>query len=62
MFFIGSVVWMIASVLSPVKLPFGIIAQTAMIAMIAVFANNRKEIKILWNGKFYDSEFKNQEE
>lgn len=62
MFFIGSVVWMVLSVVSPVKLPFGIIAEFAMILMVVVFAYNRKEIKILWNGKFYDSEFKNQEE
>jgi hypothetical protein len=33
-----------------------------MLALVVLFAYNRKEIKVLWNGKFYDPEFKNQEE
>lgn len=33
-----------------------------MLILVILFAYNRKEIKVLWNGKFYDPEFKNQED
>jgi len=33
-----------------------------MLILVFVFAYNRKEIRILWNGKFYDPEFMNHDE
>ena len=33
-----------------------------MIGSVCLYAYNRKEMRILWNGKFYDPEFNNRNE
>lgn len=54
LFAMGSLTWMLSSVISSVPLPFGLIAEPAMIGLVCLFAYNRKEISTLWTGKFYD--------
>ena len=40
-FLIGSIVWMFISIISPFSIPFGLIAETAMIGLVALFAWKR---------------------
>ena len=61
-FFVGAIIWIVVTSLSPINFPFESITSPLMLALVVLFAYNRKEIKVLWNGKFYDPEFKNQEE
>jgi hypothetical protein len=53
-------IWITVTSISTVNFPFQSIAEPAMLGLVMMFAYNRKEIKVLWNGKFYDLEFKNQ--
>lgn len=61
-FFFGAMVWITITSLSEINFPFQSITEPALLILVTLFAYNRKEIKVLWNGKFYDPEFKNQED
>lgn len=54
LFLVGSLLWMFVSVVSPHSWPFGLIAEPSMLGLVAFFAWKRKEIRTLWEGKFYD--------
>jgi hypothetical protein len=38
----GAIIWMVLDVITPINLPFGIIAEPAMIGLVCLFAHNRK--------------------
>lgn len=52
--FIGSLFWWLLNIFVPFSMPFGIISQPAMIITFCLFAFKRKELRTLWEGKFYD--------
>ena len=54
LFFAGSILWMFVSIFSPHSWPFGLIAGPAILGLVSFFAWKRKEIRTLWEGKFYD--------
>jgi hypothetical protein len=59
-FFIGAMIWIVITSVSPISFPFESITSPLMLIFVILFAYNRKEINVLWNGKFYDAEFRNQ--
>ena len=51
---IGSLIWLLITLGSPINLPFGIITDPLTIILVFCFAYRRKESRIIWEGKFYD--------
>lgn len=62
LFLVGSIAWAFINTASPVSLPFGCISFPCMFGLICLFAFRRREIRVLWDGKFYDPEFADQED
>ena len=56
-FIVGGLAWMFISVASPVEFPFGLVSEPSLFGSIIVFAYRRVELRVLWEGKFYDEEF-----
>jgi hypothetical protein len=56
-FFLGGIGWMFLSIASPIEFPFGFISEPCMFGLVCLFAYRRREIRVLWDGKFYDGEF-----
>ncbi len=56
-YFIGSVCWYVANTLSYYSLPFDAFCEPIMIISFTLFAFKRKELRTLWEGKFFDEEF-----
>jgi hypothetical protein len=61
-FLIGGIAWMFISIASPVSFPFGLVSEPCMFGLVCIFAYKRKEIRVLWDGKFYDEEFGNRDD
>lgn len=57
LFLAGSLLWMFMSIWTGEAWPYGLIAEPATLLLISFFAWKRKEIKIIWWGKFIDEEF-----
>ena len=53
-FFIGGIAWMFITIASPVSFPFGLVSEPCMIGLVCVFSYRRRELGVLWRGKFYD--------
>ena len=56
-FYVGSMAWMMMTTFNIHAWPFALFSETLLLAMVAIFATKRNEIRIIWNGKFYDAEF-----
>lgn len=61
-YFLGSVIWWIASTFSYYQLPFDAFCEPIMMVAFILFAFKRKELRTLWEGKFFDEEFTNKDE
>lgn len=61
-YFLGSTVWWIASSFSYYSLPFDAFCEPIMIVAFTLFAFKRKELRTLWEGKFFDEEFQNKKD
>ena len=61
-FIIGAIAWMFISVASPIEFPFGLVSEPCLLGLIVIFAYRRVELRVLWEGKFYDEEFENRED
>ena len=53
-FLLGGIAWMFLSIASPVDFPFGLVSEPCMFGLICLFAYRRREMRVLWDGKFYD--------
>lgn len=62
LFLLGGVAWVFVSIPSAVTFPFGLISEPCMFGLVCVFAYQRREIRVIWSGEFYDEEFANQKE
>ncbi len=49
--------WMTMTIFNIHAWPFALFSETLLLIMVALFATKRNEIRIIWNGKFYDEEF-----
>ena len=56
-FFIGTLVWTLLTLKSTLVISFGLISGSCMFTLLIVFAHRRRELRVLWDGKFYDEEF-----
>jgi hypothetical protein len=61
-YFLGSVLWWLTSTFSYYPLPFDAFCEPIMMIAFTLFAFKRKELRTLWEGKFFDEEFKNKAE
>lgn len=61
-YFFGSVIWWVCDTFSFYPIPFDAICVPIMIISFTIFAFKRKELRTIWDGKFYDEQFldKNQ--
>lgn len=62
MYFLGSILWNIVSAISLYPIPFDGVAEPFMIGAMVLMAMNRKELRTIWDGTFYDEEFVNKKE
>ena len=62
LFLVGSIAWAFINTASPVSLPFGVISFPCMFGLICLFAFRRRELRVLWDGTFYDPEFADQKD
>lgn len=62
LFLLGGIAWVFLNVPSAVTFPFGLISDPCMFGLVCVFAYQRREIRVIWSGEFYDEEFANQKE
>ncbi len=62
LFLIGGVAWVFVNIPAEVTFPFGLISEPLMFGLVCVFAYQRREIRVIWSGEFYDEEFANQDE
>lgn len=53
-FYIGSMAWMLMTIFNIHAWPFALFSETLLLAMVALFATQRNEIRLIWSGKFYD--------
>ena len=53
-FYLGSATWMLVDMGIRHSLPFGVISEPVAIAVICLVSRKRNELKIIWNGIFYD--------
>lgn len=53
-FLAGSLLWMVLGAFSHFAYPFGLVSEPVMMAVFSFFAFKRKELRTLWEGKFYD--------
>ena len=56
-FFVGTLIWTLVILFSPIIFPFGLISGFSLFALTILFAYRRQELQVLWDGKFYDEEF-----
>jgi hypothetical protein len=61
-YFLGSLLWWLSDTFSYYPLPFDAFCQPIMIIAFTLFAFKRKELRTLWEGKFFDEQFHNQNE
>lgn len=61
-YFLGSLIWWVSDTFSYFPLPFDAFCQPIMIIAFTMFAFKRKELRTLWEGKFFDEEFHNKNE
>jgi len=59
-YFIGSVIWNIISAFSREPVPFDAVASPFVLLTLTFMAFNRKELRTIWDGTFYDEEFINK--
>jgi hypothetical protein len=59
-YFSGSVLWWVVNTLSYYPLPFDAFCEPVMMISLSLFAFKRKELRTLWEGKFYDEEYLNK--
>jgi hypothetical protein len=62
LFFVGGIAWMFISIANPFTFPLGLVSEPCMFGLVCIFAYRRREIRVLWDGKFYDEEFADQED
>lgn len=53
-YFLGSILWWIADTFSYYPVPFDAFCEPVMMGAFSLFAFKRKELRTLWEGKFYD--------
>lgn len=53
-FYIGSMAWMTMTIFNVHAWPFALFSETLLLLTVVLFATKRNEIRIIWNGKFYD--------
>lgn len=61
-YFFGSIIWNIICTFSRIALPFDAICPPFVLLTISFMAFNRKELRTIWDGTFYDEEFVNKKE
>jgi hypothetical protein len=61
-YFFGSIIWNIICTFSRIPLPFDSICPPFVLLTISFMAFNRKELRTIWDGTFYDEEFVNKKE
>lgn len=42
-------------------IPLGLFTQPILLTVISLFAVKRNEIKVLWHGTFYDTDYKDRD-
>jgi hypothetical protein len=62
LFLFGGIAWVFVNIPSDVDFPFGLISEPCMFGLVCIFAYQRREIRVIWSGEFYDEEFANQKE
>lgn len=62
LFLVGGVAWVFVNIPANVTFPFGLISEPCMFGLVCIFAYQRREIRVIWSGEFYDEEFANQDE
>ena len=61
LFLIGGIAWVFVNLPAEVTFPFGLISEPCMFGLVCIFAYQRREIRVIWSGEFYDEEFANQD-
>lgn len=61
-YFIGSIIWWVVDTFTYYPIPFDAFCEPVMMLSFTMFAFKRKELRTLWEGKFYDEEFLNKNE
>ena len=53
---------MFITLISPISLAFGLVSEPCLFGLIIMFAHRRRELRVLWDGHFYDEEFVDRED
>lgn len=61
-YFMGSFIWNILISFSRQDIPFDAVCPPFVLLTLVFMAFNRKELRVIWDGTFYDEEFFNKQD